>query len=95
MGYANKSLKSFYSTQFVDQKDVPGGGHSIEYMENAWLFFAVSIPLTLFTIMVWYTWSNFGAILQMFVWAREERAVAFRERVRVMGLLRRRRELPR
>lgn len=30
----------------------------MEYADNSWLFFAVSVPLTLFTIIVWYTWAN-------------------------------------
>jgi hypothetical protein len=64
-------------------------------MDNSWLFFAVSIPLTLFTIMVWYTWSHFGSILSLFVLKRGSQTAGFTERIKMMGLLKKKRELPR
>ncbi|KAF2833642.1 hypothetical protein CC86DRAFT_400258 [Ophiobolus disseminans] len=87
--------QSFYSTQFVDQTEHPGGGHSLEYTENAWLFFAVTIPLTLFTIVVWYTWSNFRTMSELFASTKTMGPLSFPERVKMMSLLSKRRELPR
>ncbi|EAT87761.1 hypothetical protein SNOG_05370 [Parastagonospora nodorum SN15] len=49
---------------FVDKKELPSGETKIKYATNAWLFFAVSIPLTLFTISVWYMWANSRRIYQ-------------------------------
>ncbi|KAF1940897.1 hypothetical protein EJ02DRAFT_467052 [Clathrospora elynae] len=57
-------VSSFYSTQFVHQDQPETDVFSMGYAQNAWLFFAVSIPLTFFTIMVWYMWVNFGRMLQ-------------------------------
>lgn len=88
-------LQSFYSTVFVNQTDTGAGGHNLEYMENSWLFFAVSIPLTLFTIILWYTWSRSGAIFKLFARKRENDALGIGEKVKLLTLLRRRRELPR
>jgi hypothetical protein len=80
---------------FVNQSDAGADGHNVEYMQNAWLFFAVSIPLTLFTIMVWYTWSHFGAIIDIFTRKTGARDFGFGEAVKMVALLRTRRELPR
>jgi hypothetical protein len=87
-------MQSFYSTQFVDQEDTPSGP-VMGYAQNAWLFFAVSVPLTMFTIMVWYTWSHFRKILQMCSRGADNHEKGLRERVKILDLLRRRRELPR
>lgn len=49
-------VSNFYSTQFVTQIEVGGGSTKMGYAQNAWLFFAISIPLTVFTFLVWYSW---------------------------------------
>lgn len=56
--------QNFYSTQFVEQKELPSGGTKLEYTQNAYIFFAISVPLTLLTICVWYVWVNSEIILQ-------------------------------
>lgn len=93
--HLTNTQQSFYSTQFVNQQERPEGGHSLVYTENAWLFFAVSVPLTVFTITIWYTWSHFRMILDIFNRRRERQTAGFTERIRMMGLLKNRRELPR
>lgn len=50
--------QSFYSTQFVARTDYNDRPNRLEYTQNWWLFFAVSVPLTLLTIVVWYVWAN-------------------------------------
>ncbi|XPT00658.1 hypothetical protein M3J09_009809 [Ascochyta lentis] len=49
-------VSNFYSTQFVNQTELDGGVKSLAYTENAWLFFAISVPLTVVTFLVWYSW---------------------------------------
>jgi hypothetical protein len=44
----------------------------MEYAKNAWLFFAVSIHLTLFTISVWYTWANSRRLYHALLSVRKE-----------------------
>jgi hypothetical protein len=51
--------QSFYSTQCVHQDTSEASDIMMKYAGNSWMFFAVSIPLTLFTITVWYTWANY------------------------------------
>ncbi|KAF2848959.1 hypothetical protein T440DRAFT_519540 [Plenodomus tracheiphilus IPT5] len=53
-------VSSFYSTQFVARKDLASGGTHMEYAQNSWLFFAVSIPLTFVTIAIWWGWANYA-----------------------------------
>jgi hypothetical protein len=87
-------VQSFYSTQFVDRKETPEGGHKIVYTENYWLFFAVSMPLTLFTLVTWYIWSHFRRIIQLLTRERENHEAGLRERGKIMALITRRNELP-
>ncbi|KAF2184449.1 hypothetical protein K469DRAFT_709209 [Zopfia rhizophila CBS 207.26] len=47
-------VSNFYSTQFVNRRE----SGKIEYAQNYWLFFAISVPLTIFTLFVWYSWAN-------------------------------------
>lgn len=49
-------VSNFYSTQFVNQVEVDDGSTRMSYAQNAWVFFAISIPLTIFTFLVWYSW---------------------------------------
>ena len=58
--------KNFYSTQFVDQKENDAGTTTLVYTQNAWLFFAISVPLTVFTIGIWYSWVNSDSLFQVF-----------------------------
>ena len=53
-------VSNFYSTQFVNQIEVGGGTTKLAYAQNAWLFFAISAPLTILTFLVWYSWVNAG-----------------------------------
>ena len=73
--------KSFYSTQFVDKKQLPSGESKIGYATNAWLFFAVSIPLTLFTISVWYTWANSRRLYQSLLLMQKDKKRKLQERI--------------
>ncbi|CAO2658701.1 Nn.00g064240.m01.CDS01 [Neocucurbitaria sp. VM-36] len=57
-------VSNFYSTQFVTSKELDTGGTKLEYTTNAWLFFAISVPLTTFTIIIWYIWVNSARLLQ-------------------------------
>jgi hypothetical protein len=56
-------VSNFYSTQFVNSKESDSGTTTLEYSTNAWIFFAISVPLTLFTILIWYLWVNSDAIV--------------------------------
>jgi hypothetical protein len=49
-------VSNFFSTQFVNQTKSDAGNLTLEYANNAWLFFAISVPLTVFTIFVWFLW---------------------------------------
>lgn len=51
-------VSNFFSTQFVNSKESDSGKMTLEYTNNAWLFFAISVPLTLMTILIWYLWVN-------------------------------------
>ncbi|KAF9738813.1 hypothetical protein PMIN06_004535 [Paraphaeosphaeria minitans] len=62
-------VSNFFSTQFVKQIDTPSGDTKLGYAQNAWLFFAISVPLTLATIGVWYSWVN-GARIFRKTWGR-------------------------
>jgi Mg2+ and Co2+ transporter CorA len=53
-------VSNFYSTQFVHQTELDGGVTKLGYAQNVWLFFAISIPLTMFTFLVWYAWVHAG-----------------------------------
>lgn len=48
--------KSFFSTQFVSQKSGMDGKPTLNIAENWWLYVAISAPLTIVTIGVWYAW---------------------------------------
>jgi len=67
----------------------------MEYASNAWLFFAVSIPLTLFTITVWYTWANSRRIYTTLVTVQNEKREKLRERIESFKLMKRSAKLPR
>lgn len=49
-------VSNFYSTQFVKQIDLEGGATRLGYAQNVWVFFAISLPLTVLTFLVWYSW---------------------------------------
>lgn len=49
-------VSNFYSTQFVNQIEGYDNSTKLGYVQNAWVFFAISIPLTVFTFLVWYSW---------------------------------------
>ncbi|KAJ4988217.1 hypothetical protein SVAN01_06313 [Stagonosporopsis vannaccii] len=57
-------VSNFFSTQFVNQIEMDTGGLTLEYAQNTWLFFAISVPLTIFTILVWFVWVSFSTFLE-------------------------------
>ena len=67
----------------------------MKYAGNAWMFFAVSIPLTLFTIMVWYSWANYMRLYRALLAAQEEHREKLLERVKNFGVFKRESNLPR
>ncbi|KAH7094612.1 hypothetical protein FB567DRAFT_600226 [Paraphoma chrysanthemicola] len=87
-------VSSFYSTQFVDQ-ETSDQGMTMKYADNAWLFFAVSIPLTLGTIMVWYAWANWLVIWRVLVARREKGRERLRKRLEGIKVFGRGADLPR
>ena len=54
-------LQNFFSTQFVGQEQEPGGSNKVVVSSNAWLFAAVSVPLTIATLVIWWLWVRFQA----------------------------------
>ncbi|TVY92063.1 hypothetical protein LAWI1_G003448, partial [Lachnellula willkommii] len=48
-------VANFFSTQFVQTND---SGH-MTLTSNAWLLAAIAVPLTIFTVMLWWTWVHF------------------------------------
>ncbi|KAJ4394950.1 hypothetical protein N0V91_011165 [Didymella pomorum] len=49
-------VSNFYSTQFVHQIEGDGTSTKMGYTQDAWVFFAISVPLTVVTFLVWYSW---------------------------------------
>ena len=49
-------VSNFFSTQFVNQIELDTGGLTLQYAQNTWLFFAISVPLTVCTFFVWFLW---------------------------------------
>lgn len=54
-------LQNFFSTQFVSQLQHEGRRNEVVVSSNAWLFAAISVPLTLGTLIVWWAWVKFQA----------------------------------
>ncbi|KAL2049176.1 hypothetical protein ABVK25_010526 [Lepraria finkii] len=52
-------VSNFFSTQFVSQKQNDINGTFLVVCSNAWLFAAISIPLTLGTLAIWWLWVRF------------------------------------
>ncbi|KAF6234581.1 hypothetical protein HO173_007207 [Letharia columbiana] len=52
-------VSNFFSTQFVSQEQHEGGSNRTVVSSNAWLFAAISIPLTLGTLAVWWVWVQY------------------------------------
>ncbi|ORY12266.1 hypothetical protein BCR34DRAFT_624442 [Clohesyomyces aquaticus] len=79
------SSSNFYSTQFVHQQESPSGATKIGYSTNWWLFFAISIPLTILTIFAWSLWVNFRNWMDYLIPKRTEgrsgRVRMFRQKV--------------
>ena len=48
-------MQSFFSTQFVT---IRNGAHGsvMELETNTWIFFAITVPLTAGTVLVWALW---------------------------------------
>ena len=51
--------KNFFSTQFVNQQQQDGGRQELIVASNAWLFAAISVPLTVVTLAIWWVWMKF------------------------------------
>lgn len=58
-------VSNFYSTQFVSQVESTTGETTLEYAQNAWLFFAISVPLTIITIFIWFLWVNSARLVSL------------------------------
>jgi hypothetical protein len=71
------------------------GNTTMKYADNAWLFFAVSIPLTLFTIIVWYSWANYMRMYKALIAKQEEHQVELTARLKAFAMFRRSPNLPR
>lgn len=54
-------VQNFFSTQFVGQEQEAGGSNKVVVSSNAWLFAAVSVPLTIATLVVWWLWVKLQA----------------------------------
>ncbi|MCJ1475517.1 hypothetical protein MMC13_004180 [Lambiella insularis] len=48
-------VSNFFSTQFVSQKQ-NGESSQLVVATNAWLFAAISVPLTVLTVLIWWLW---------------------------------------
>ena len=48
----------------MNQKELSTGGMNLDYAQNTYIFFAISIPLTLLTLTVWYAWVNSERVVQ-------------------------------
>lgn len=59
-------VSNFYSTQFVSQAELDGGSKRLSYAQNAWVFFAISVPLTIFTFSLWYAWTHIEYLRSLF-----------------------------
>ena len=57
--YSLMRCQNFFSTQFVSQEQNKGGSNRTVVSSNAWLFAAISIPLTLGTLAIWWVWVQF------------------------------------
>jgi hypothetical protein len=53
-----KPPKNFFSTQFVQT----GPDGQMRVSNKVWLLAAISVPLTLFTIMLWWFWVHFTKV---------------------------------
>ena len=51
--------QNFFSTEFVGQEQGAGGLMKVIVSSDAWLFGAISVPLTLATLAVWWLWVKF------------------------------------
>jgi hypothetical protein len=67
----------------------------MKYADNAWLFFAVSIPLTLFTIMVWYSWANHMLLYQALVVQQKKSREKMKGRLKDFTIFKKAVDLPR
>ncbi|KAL2047080.1 hypothetical protein N7G274_001099 [Stereocaulon virgatum] len=54
-------VSNFFSTQFVTQVRQDNGSNHVVVLQNAWLFAAISVPLTLITLCVWWLWAQVQA----------------------------------
>ena len=73
-------IQNFFSTQFVSQERY-GDGVYVVLGANAWLFAAISVPLTLSTLAVWWVWVRFQACQATRIdpSARREKSVLLKE----------------
>ena len=68
-------IQNFFSTQFVKQ-DTEGQSNKLIILSNAWLFAAISIPLTAGTLFAWW--------LLVRVQARQSQPSRWKEYVRMV-----------
>ncbi len=58
--YLANVTKNFFSSQFVTTQS-HDNTNTVELTSNAWVFAAVSVPLTILTIVIWWAWIRFQA----------------------------------
>jgi hypothetical protein len=76
----NLDTQNFYSTSFITT-ETKGNSTKLVYLDNVWLFFAITIPLTLGTLAIWWIMVQIQAFMTS---KKEERRRA------LMALLHRR-----
>ena len=54
-------VSNFFSTSFVNSEMSPGRSAHLVVSHDWWIFIAVSFPLTLFTLYVWWVWMRIQA----------------------------------
>ncbi|KAL8900753.1 MAG: hypothetical protein Q9192_000912 [Flavoplaca navasiana] len=52
------AVKSFFSTEFAQLQSQEDGSSRIVVFGEAWLLAAIAVPLTMFTLILWWTWTR-------------------------------------
>ncbi|KAF2872631.1 hypothetical protein BDV95DRAFT_606220 [Massariosphaeria phaeospora] len=62
-------------------KQQTSSGIRVMYSQNSWLFFAMPILLTAFTLLIWYTWVHFNRMTKALVSSGEAREKGYFHRM--------------
>ena len=54
-------VSNFFSTSFVNSEPASGENAHIVISSDWWIFLAASVPLTMFTLYIWYVWIRIQA----------------------------------